>query len=60
MCHVHEKRLRILYRMPGVGRMLLRRIVLEIDAGQATLRFRENLVLVLCVVFALLEHDAVE
>ena len=46
--------------MAGVGRMLLRRVVLDVDARQAALRFAQDLVLDGLPLAARLEDDDVE
>ena len=60
MRNVHEQHAGIVDRMHGVRRMAERRVVLEIDARQAALRLRQQLVLVVAKVGERLEQDAVE
>jgi hypothetical protein len=59
MSDMHQEHGWVVNYVSGVGRVLLGRIMLQINSWQAHLRFRENLILVHLIISSGLVQDAV-
>src|SRR5690606_8541136 len=59
-CNMHQQRIRVVYTMLRINTASAGRIMLEIDPWQLPLLFREDLVLILTVIFLRLEQDQIK